>query len=197
TNGFEFDVMDQDSTDELRNPRRRLSEAELRRSLQMHPHWRTENAAFRNRRDGTFEAMSHSWGFDHPGVSFGMALGDLDNDGDLDVVVNNLNEAASLYRNDAAAGRVAVLLKGLPPNTQGTGARIQLVGGSFTQSQEMICGGRYLSGDQAMRVFAADPDSSKPMRLEVKWRNGDQSIITNVQPNRIYEVEQNKSVVSG
>src|SRR6266480_4262160 len=52
TNGFEFDVMDQDSTDELRNPRRRLSEAELRRSLQMHPHWRTENAAFRNRRDG-------------------------------------------------------------------------------------------------------------------------------------------------
>src|SRR5438034_7399470 len=157
TNGFEFDVMDQDSTDDIRNPRRRLTQAELKRSLQVDPHWRTENAAFRNRHDGTFEAMSHQWGFDHAGVSFGMALGDLDNDGDLDLVVNNLNEAASLYRNEATGGRVAVRLKGAPPNREGIGARIQLVGGSITQSQEMICGGRYLSGDQAERVFAADP----------------------------------------
>src|SRR5437016_659241 len=138
TNGFEFDVMDQDSTDDIRNPRRRLTQAELKRSLQMHPHWRTENAAFRNRHDGTFEAMSHQWGFDHAGVSFGMALGDLDNDGDLDLVVNNLNEAASLYRNDATGGRIAVRLKGVPPNTEGIGARIQLVGGSITQRQELI-----------------------------------------------------------
>src|SRR5204863_2844228 len=155
TNGFEFDVMDQDSTDELRNPRGRLSEAELRRSLQMHPHWRTENAAFRNRRDGTFEAMSHSWGFDHPGVSFGMALGDLDNDGDLDVVVNNLNQTASLYRNDSIAPRVAVRLKGKAPNSQGIGAKIALRGGPVPQSQTILCGGRYLSGDDPMRVFAA------------------------------------------
>ena len=193
TNGFEYDVMDQDSTDELRNPRRRLTQAELKRSLQMHPHWRTENAAFRNRGDGSFEMMSHRWGFDHAGVSFGMALGDLDNDGDLDVVVNNLNEAASLYRNDAKGGRVAVRLKGAPPNTAGIGARIRLVGGSVTQSQEMICGGRYLSGDQAMRVFAADAAGAKPMRLEIRWRNGDQSTITNVLPNRIYEVHQASS----
>src|SRR5439155_8596331 len=103
---------------------------------------------------------------------------------------NNLNEVVGIYRNNATAGRIAVRLKGLPPNTQGIGARIRLVGGSITQSQEMICGGRYLSGDQAMRVFAADPDSSKPMRLEVKWRNGVQSIVTNVEPNHIYEVKQ-------
>src|SRR2546430_926450 len=60
----------------------------------------------------------------------------------------------------------------------------------------MICGGRYLSADQAVRVFARDPDSAKPMRLEVRWRNGDQSTIANVQPNRIYEVNQGKPVVS-
>jgi len=190
TNGFEYDVMDQDSTDELRNPRQRLTQAELKRSLQRHPRWRTENAAFRNRRDGSFEAMSRAWGFDHAGVSFGMALGDLDNDGDLDVVVNNLNEAASLYRNDGPGGRVAVRLKGAPPNTEGIGARIRLVGGSITQSQEMICGGRYLSGDQAMRVFAADTAGTKPMRLEIRWRNGDLSTLTNVLANRIYEVHQ-------
>src|SRR5262249_8917842 len=46
------------------------------------------------------------------------------------------------------------------------------------------------SCDQAMRVFAADPDASKPMQLEVKWRNGTHSTITNIQVNRIYEVNQ-------
>src|SRR5439155_4809869 len=68
--------------------------------------------------------------------------------------------------------------------------------GSITQSQEIICGGGYLSGEQARRVFAVDPKPGKWMRLEVRWRNGDQSTIADIQPNRIYEVEQSKPVVS-
>src|SRR5262249_7383989 len=76
------------------------------------------------------------------------------------------------------------------PNTQGIGARVKLVGSSLTQSQEMICGGRYLSSDQDMRVFAADAGGGKVIRLEVQWRNGGHSSITNVQPNRIYEIDE-------
>src|SRR5204862_3248565 len=123
TNGFEFDMMDQDAQDALRDPRHRFTRDQLKRPLQFHPRWPTTNAAFRNRRDGTFEPMGHEWGFDQLGVSHGMALGDLDNDGDLDLVVNNLNAAASLYRNDAPAARIAVRLKGLAPNHGGNGAR--------------------------------------------------------------------------
>lgn len=196
TNGFEFDVLDQDSQDGLRNPQKRLTQDQLRRSNQFRPHARTQNAAFQNRGDGSFVPMSHEWGFNQTGVSYGMALGDLDNDGDMDVVVNNLNVVSSLYRNDAAAGRIAVRLKGLAPNTQGIGARIKLVGGPVTQSQEMICGGRYLSGDQAMRCFAVAADSGKSMRLEITWRSGDQSIVTNLQANRLYEVDQAQAVRS-
>lgn len=190
TNGFDFDVMDQDSSNEIKNGRRRFTESQLKRSMQMHPKWRTPNAAFRNRGDGTFDNASQSWGFDHTGVSFSMAEGDLDNDGDLDVVVNNLNESASIYRNNAAAPRIAVRLQGSPPNTQGIGAHIRLVGGKLQQSQDIIAGGRYLAGAQAMRVFAADPDPQKPMRLEVRWPNGLQTTLSGVLSNRIYEVVQ-------
>jgi len=193
TNGFEFDVMDQDSHNEIKDPRRRHTQAQLKRSMQFHPKWATQNAAFRNRGDGMFEPMSQQWGFDRRGVSFGMAQGDLDNDGDLDLVVNNLNETASLYRNDATAGRIAVRLVGLAGNREGVGARIKLVGGSMTQAQEMICGGRYLSGDQATRVFAVDPDPRVPMRLEVRWRNGGQSVVNGVKTNRMYEIDESKA----
>lgn len=189
TNGFEFDVMDKDSVDELKKPKQPMSREQLKRALSMHPLWRTENAAFRNRRDGTFQEMRGDWGFNHRGVSFGMALGDLDNDGDLDVVVNNLNEVASVYRNDATGGRVAVRLKGTAPNTQGTGARIRLTGPAVTQQQEMICGGRYVSCDQAVRVFAAETNSTG-MALEVRWRSGKRTVVEHIASNRIYEIDE-------
>ncbi len=184
--GFTFDVMDQDSSDLIRKDRR-MTREQLQRSRRLYPAWPTRNAAFRNRRDGTFEPMAEAWGFDQAGVGNGMAVGDLDNDGDLDVVINNLNGVVSLYRNDTAAPRVAVRLKGRAPNTEGIGARVKLVSNVLTQSQEMISGGRYLSCDQAMRVFAV---TEGPMRLEVTWRNGEQSTISNVEPNHIYEVDQ-------
>ena len=185
--GFGMDVMDQDSHDQLR--RRRMTGPERKRFRQFHPAWPTKSLAFRNRGDATFELM-HQWGFDRIGIANGAALGDLDNDGDLDVVVNHLNAAAGLYRNDASAGRIAVRLKGRPPNTQGIGARIRLLDGSVIQSQEVIAGGRYMSGDQPMRVFAAVSGSGAPLRLEVRWPNGDRSTVNGLEANRVYEIRQ-------
>lgn len=185
TNGFEYDVMDQDSVDQLRGMK--LTHEQRRRFRRYHPAWPTANLAFRNRGDGTFAPMSEAWGFCQVGVSNGMAVGDLDNDGDLDVVVNQLNDAAGLYRNDANAGRIAVRLKGRAPNTAGIGARLRLTGGKVPQTQEMIAGGRYLSGDQALRVFAAAPDAGASYELEVRWRNGEKTVVP-VQPNTFVEV---------
>jgi hypothetical protein len=184
TNGFEFDVLDQDGSDARKG--KRYGPRDLNRFFGTYPKFQTKNAAFRNRGDATFEAISEKWGFDAVGISNGMALADLDNDGDLDVVVNNLNGVASLYRNDSGAARIGVRLKGSLANATGVGSKIRVVG-SMTQSQEMIAGGRYLSGDEAMRVFAA-AEAVKISRIEITWRSGSESVVTNVQANRIYEI---------
>jgi enediyne biosynthesis protein E4 len=119
-----------------------------------------------------------------------MALVDLDNDGDMDVAINCANAVPLIYRNDCSAARVAVRLKGQPPNTQGIGATVKLIDGAVKmQSQEMICGGRYLSGDQAMRVFAAGSLTNK-MRIEVTWRSGRRTVVNGVQANRLYEIDE-------
>lgn len=130
------------------------------------------------------------WGLNWMGVNQGICCADLDNDGDLDVIVNNLNGQASLYRNEGVRPRVSVRLKGSGGNTRGIGSKIWLYGGAVAvQSQEMICGGRYLSCDDAMRVFAAGTETNR-MRIEVRWRSGKRSIVEGVKANREYEIDE-------
>jgi enediyne biosynthesis protein E4 len=191
TNGNQFDSMDIDvinRADVLKN-QRQMSRAELLGMRFMFQHLNSPNIAFRNERDLTFSEASEQWGFNERGVSHGMAFADLDHDGDLDVLVNNLNSAASIYRNNVGAPRVAVRLKGAGGNTGGVGAKIRFTGGPVDQQQEVIAGGRYLSGDEAMRVFAAGSNFFEG-RIEVRWRSGTVSTVNGVKANRIYEIEE-------
>ena len=153
------------------------------------PPLKTPIVAFRNLGNLKFEDIGPAWGLDQPGLANAIAVGDLDNDGGLDFVVNNLGSAAGVYHNHGSAPRVAVRLKGLAPNTQGIGGKIKLLGGAVPmQSQEVACGGLYLSGSDPLRVFAAG--KSQSMTLEVTWRSGRQSIVHDVKPNCIYEIDE-------
>lgn len=188
-NGNAFDVQDRDVLRRVRGLGKQTPE-QMRTNLLLYPRLDTPNVAFRNRGDLTFEEAGHSWGFDSRQISHGMALADLDRDGDQDVVINCFQAAPLIYRNEASAPRVAVRLKGRAANVQGIGAKVRLRGGAVpVQSQEIVCGGRYLAGDDPMRVFAVG-GTTNAMTLEVTWRNGARSVLTNVRDNCLYEVDE-------
>ena len=144
--------------------------------------------AFRNRGDLTFEDRSTAWGFDWVGISHGMALADLDNDGDLDVILNNLNAGALIMRNDTTAPRMAIRLRGRAPNTAGIGAKIRVRGGPVPQSQEVISAGRYLSCDDPLRVFAAG--QATELDVEIIWRSGSRTRWQKLRSGFIHEISE-------
>lgn len=160
------------------------------KELKSFPPLITPNYLFRNRGDRTFEEVGASWGFNSTNVSHGIAVADFDLDGDLDVAVSCLWQPPLLYRNESLQPRVAVRLRGAGKNTQGIGARIRLLGGAVpSQAQEIHAGGRYLSSDDAIRVFAAG-SLTNAMSIEVTWRSGKRSVVNGVRANRIYEVDE-------
>jgi hypothetical protein len=168
---------------------KQLSAADIISLVTLFPDFSTPSLVFRNRGDLTFEEVGATWGFNSVGVSQGATLADLDNDGDLDVMVNKLNEQAGVYRNEGVAPRLAVRLKGRPGNAQGIGAKLTLTGGPVTQSQEVISGGHYLAGADPLRAFAAGKATNN-LVIEVAWRSGRRSVIRGGKPNRIYEVDE-------
>jgi len=189
SNGHAFDTQDLDVGDK---PAAKGAEA-ARRLLLQFPKLETPNYAFRNRGDLTFEEVGAQWGFDSKQVSHGVIFGDLDNDGDQDVVVSSLNAPPLIYRNDSAALRLMVRLKGKQPNTRGIGSKIEVLGGAVArQSQQMVCGGRYLSADEPARTFAAGTLTNR-MTVQVTWRNGTRSVIHDALPNRVYEIDESSA----
>jgi enediyne biosynthesis protein E4 len=188
-NGMRLNILDRDTLDRIRSLGRQPLE-QLRTNTLLYPPSLTKKLAFRNRHDLRFEEVGARWGFDSPRLANGIALADLDNDGDLDIAINCLDDEPLIYRNETLAARILVRLQGQLPNRFGIGAKLQVLSKSLPpQSQEILCGGRYLSSDDAVRTFAASgPDDA--MTVEVSWRSGKRSVVNGARPNRIYVIEE-------
>ena len=189
--GHRYDFLDSDTQDRVRTSR---DTSDWRNWRFLFPNLHLPNVAFRNNGDLTFDEVASEWGFaDERDVAQGAATADLDLDGDLDIVFNRLGMPASLYQNQSERARIAVRLRGLPPNTRGVGARVSLLGGPVpVQRREIASGGLYTSGADALLMFAAgDADT---LTLVVDWRSGKRSIVEGVLPNRLYEIDEQGAV---
>ena len=130
------------------------------------------NLAFRNRGDLQFENVSAAWGLDQRGVSFGAAFGDLDGDGDLDVVFTNYEQPATLLRNDSATGgRLIVALRGTKSNRLGLGATVRIETSRGTQVRTLVLARGYLSSSEPVLHFGLG-DAPQVDRLTVHWPSG-------------------------
>jgi enediyne biosynthesis protein E4 len=186
-NGHRYDVREADPYDRIRNSFPRVA---WNRESQEFPSLATRSVALRNGGALAFDDVSREWGFGvDTAISHGIATGDLDGDGALDVVVTRMDAPSVVYRNRSGSPRLSVRLRGTGANTQGVGAVVTVRAPTLpVQSRELTSGGYYLSGSDAQLTFAAHTDSS--VILSVRWRSGKVSTITNARSNRLYEVDE-------
>ena len=156
----------------------------------MMPQVMLPNIVYRNNRDLTFTNATNEWGLSEPTYSNGAAYADLDLDGDLDLVINNIHQPAMVYKNRAVEqGRgnyLRVKLEGATPH----GARVTIYHNDKLQFQEWQNSRGYLSTVGDALHFGLG-ETEKIDRIEVIWPNGKSQLITNVDANQTLVVDQN------
>jgi hypothetical protein len=130
-------------------------------------------------------------------VGRGLAVGDIDNDGDLDLLVTNNGQDAELLRNDGGnrANALTVRLRGAGRNTEAIGARIRLTSGARTEIRDVKAGSSYLSQNDLRAHFGLGA-AVRADRIEVRWPSGRMEAVANLSANQIITIEEGAGIVA-
>jgi hypothetical protein len=165
-----------------------------------HPAFPAKNPRllFRNLGNGRFEELLAEAGpaLAEPHNSRGCAFGDFDNDGDLDILVVNLNEPPSLLRNDLAGDNrwLKIKLIGTKSNRSAIGARVVVKVGDATQTQEVMSQSSFLSSNDPRLHFGLGPAAKAEIRI--RWPNGDWQELGEFPANRLLTVKEGTGVIA-
>ncbi|MCK5699513.1 MAG: VCBS repeat-containing protein, partial [Cyclobacteriaceae bacterium] len=166
--------------------------------LSVMPEKKEVNLLFMNNKDLTFSSMNAAWKLNTPTSSNGAAYEDLDNDGDLDIITNNLNDAAFIYRNNTQelnpkSNYLKIKLNGSSGNLNGIGAKITITAGGLTQTKELYLSRGFQSSVSRILHFGVG-DAGAAQNLSIVWPDGKFQSIENVQVNQQITLHYTKAV---
>jgi len=169
---------------------------EVEKRLPAYP-FRTPRLVFRNLGDGRFEELIEEAGSGvaAPHVSRGCAFGDFDNDGDMDILVMNMNETPSLLRNDVSGGRhwLKVLLVGVETNRSAIGARVVVEYGGRRQAQEVTAQSSFYSANDRRLHFGLGAETTA--NLTIRWTHGTTEKISNVAADQLVVIREGAGII--
>ena len=187
TNGM---VRELHNTDILARMMVAESPAERIRLMRASPVLAENNLAFRNLGNLRFEPIGPAWGLDQKGVSFGAAFGDLDGDGDLDLVYTNYQGGVTTLRNDSDTGHRAIFsLRGTASNRFGVGTTLRLETETGVQVRQLVLARGYLSSSEPILHFGLG-SASLIKRLTVSWPSGQSQIFTDLPADQHFTLTE-------